>query len=76
MDSKVKIDVAIEALVWADQMLTARDEMNSKVNCAPVRLSPITERIKQALALLIEESRESNFGEDGSFTKNSTAKCN
>jgi hypothetical protein len=42
---------AIEALVWCDEMLTARDEMNSKVHCAPVRLSPITERVKQALAL-------------------------
>jgi hypothetical protein len=41
----------IEALVWCDEMLTARDEMNSKVHCAPVRLSPITERVKEALAL-------------------------
>jgi hypothetical protein len=41
----------IDALVWCDEMLTARDEMNSKVHCAPVRLSPITERVKEALAL-------------------------
>ena len=39
----------VEALVWCDEMLTARDEMNSKVHCAPVRLSPITERVQQAL---------------------------
>ena len=40
-----------EALQWCDEMLTARDEMNAKVHCAPLRLSPITERVKQAIAL-------------------------
>lgn len=44
--------VAIEALVWADEFFTARDQMNAKVHCAPLRLSPITERVKQALAIL------------------------
>jgi len=41
--------IMCEALVWCDEMLTARDKMNSKVHCAPVRLSPITERVQQAL---------------------------
>ncbi len=36
-----------DALIWADEMFTARDEMNAKVHCAPLRLSPITERIRQ-----------------------------
>lgn len=39
-----------EALQWAFEMFLARDEMNAKVHCAPLRLSPITERVKQALA--------------------------
>jgi hypothetical protein len=40
----------VEALVWSEEMLVARDSMNSKIHCAPVRLSPITERAQQALA--------------------------
>jgi len=38
-----------EALLWASQMLEARDIMNAKVHCAPVSLSPITERVQMAL---------------------------
>ncbi len=38
-----------EALQWAWEMFVARDEMNSKVHCAPVRLSEITIRVQQAL---------------------------
>lgn len=48
------IRAAMEALVWCDEMLTARDEMNSKVHCAPIRLSPITERVRGALKWLDE----------------------
>lgn len=44
--------VAHEALLWADEMFTARDEMNAKVHCSPRRLSPITLRVKQAIELL------------------------
>jgi hypothetical protein len=40
---------------WAKEMLLARDEMNAKVHCAPVRLSPITERINAALEALPKE---------------------
>jgi hypothetical protein len=39
-----------EALQWSKEMFVARDEMNSKVHCAPVRLSPITDRVILALA--------------------------
>ena len=39
-----------EAMQWSYEMLKARDEMNSKVHCAPVRLSPITERVQMSLA--------------------------
>jgi hypothetical protein len=51
-DLERNLAVAQEALQWASEMLMARDEMNSKVHCAPVRLSPITERVKQALTLI------------------------
>jgi hypothetical protein len=51
-EARRKLSIAQEALVWADQMFTARDEMNAKVHCAPLRLSPITERVKQALEAL------------------------
>jgi len=44
-------NVIIESLQWAYEMLYARDEMNAKVHCAPIRLSPITERLKIALDL-------------------------
>lgn len=44
--------VIYEALLWCAQMLQARDEMNSKVHCAPVRYSPITERVIRAMALI------------------------
>lgn len=49
------VRVQSEALQWAKEMFVARDEMNSKVHCAPVRLSPITERVILALdkAILI-----------------------
>lgn len=49
MTEKEKLKVAYEALRWAYEMFKARDEMNAKVHCAPIRLSPITERVKQAL---------------------------
>ena len=48
------LNVVQEEIIWSDQMFTARDEMNSKVHCAPVRLSPITERVKQALIKIVE----------------------
>lgn len=50
----VTLSVAQEALVWSKEMFVARDEMNAKVHCAPVRLSPITERVKMALAKIEE----------------------
>lgn len=45
-----KLNVAQEALIWAKEMFEARDAMNAKVHCAPIRLSPITERVLQSLA--------------------------
>ena len=44
-----KIMIAKEALYWAKEMLLARDVMNSKAHCAPVKFSPLTERLRQAL---------------------------
>jgi hypothetical protein len=49
---EMKISTAQEALVWCFEMLKARDEMNSKVHCAPIRYSPITDRVGQALTCL------------------------
>jgi len=52
IDSGVKLPIAQEALAWCHEMLTERDEMNAKVHCAPLRLSPLTERVKQALVTI------------------------
>lgn len=46
-----EVEAIREALEWSSEMLTARDEMNSKVHCAPVRLSPITERVSKAASI-------------------------
>jgi hypothetical protein len=46
-----------EALQWAKEMFVARDEMNSKVHCAPVRLSPITDRVILVLVQLTRNLR-------------------
>lgn len=51
------IGVLTEALFWANEFFKAREEMNAKVHCAPLRLSPITEWIKQALTELNEEGK-------------------
>ena len=45
---ETKVRVAQEALCWACEMFVARDEMNAKVHCSPVRFSPITERCIKA----------------------------
>lgn len=64
-DARDKLDnealkIAVEALLWCEEMLRARDEMNSKVHCAPVRLSPITERVVNARAYLVPLIERSN----------------
>lgn len=51
----LRLDIATEALQWCKEMLFARDEMNAKVHCAPLRLSPITERVMQALERMNEK---------------------
>ena len=51
-DDKTKIEIAIEALQWSYEMFLHRDIMNAQVHCAPLRLSPITDRTKQALEVL------------------------
>lgn len=56
-DIKRKLSIAGEALQWAHEMLHARDVMNAKVHCAPVRLSPITERVQQAIQAIDKEER-------------------
>ena len=38
-----------EALQWSYEYFLHRDTMNAKVHCAPLRLSPITERVHQAI---------------------------
>jgi hypothetical protein len=60
-----KLGIAREALQWSKEMLAARDEMNSKVHCAPVRWSPITERVFLALKELDAKEflREGEKGE-------------
>lgn len=52
MNLRVALSAAREALQWCDEMLTARDMMNANVHCAPLRLSPITERVKQAIEII------------------------
>lgn len=59
MSTQTKLDVAIEALQWAYECFLARDMMNANIHCAPLRLSPITERVKQAL----EETRATSADE-------------
>lgn len=34
-----------EALLWCEEFFLSRDRMNAKIHCAPLRLSPITERV-------------------------------
>lgn len=34
-----------DALLWCEEYFLSRDRMNAKIHCAPLRLSPITERI-------------------------------
>lgn len=47
---KARAGVMEESLVWAHEFFVARDQMNAKIHCAPLRLSPITERVDNALA--------------------------
>lgn len=49
MNNQAKLDVAKEALQWAYECFLARDLMNAHIHCSPLRLSPVTERVKQAL---------------------------
>jgi hypothetical protein len=39
-----------EAALWALEHFVHLDEANSKIHCAPVRYSPITFRLAEALA--------------------------
>lgn len=38
-----------DIMIWCYEYFVARDQMNAKVHCAPVRWSPITERLALAL---------------------------
>ncbi len=58
MNDEVKLKVAREALQWAVEFFTHRDHMNAKVHCAPARLSPITERVLEAIALLDKKEEQ------------------
>jgi hypothetical protein len=53
--SKPPASIAVEALTWAIEMLEARDVMNAKVHCAPVRYSPLTARCREAWEALTGE---------------------
>jgi hypothetical protein len=49
-DDAIKaFSVKNDALVWGKQFFLERDRMNAAVHCAPLRLSPITERFLLAL---------------------------
>jgi hypothetical protein len=52
MALETALSVAEEALVWSQEFFRCRDAMNSKVHCAPIRLSPITERVIRALQVI------------------------
>ena len=52
VEMKRKMLIAQEALAWAKEYFFARDMMNAKVHCAPLRLSPITDRVIHALETL------------------------
>lgn len=58
---KLALMYAQEAFIWCQEMFEARDEMNAKVHCAPVRLSPITERVilaKNAIESALKNTEE------------------
>lgn len=55
-----EVSIAIEALQWSYDYFLHRDMMNAQVHCAPLRKSPITERIHGAL----EELRRVSSGAD------------
>lgn len=40
-----------DVLIWCFEFFKARDEMNAKVHCSPVRWSPITVRVALALGI-------------------------
>lgn len=52
MTSAEKLLIAREALQWSYEMFLNRDIMNSRVHCAPLVLSPITERTKLAISAI------------------------
>lgn len=47
-----------EALLWAEDFFRSRDHMNTLVHCAPIRLSPITDRVIMARAAWGAASRK------------------
>lgn len=58
MADTTALDPLVEALIWCLEHLARADQANAAVHCAPVRYSPITFRVAQALehAGLREES--------------------
>lgn len=48
-DVQKDLSIQTEALVWCKEFFLNRDRMNAKIHCAPLRLSPITERVILAL---------------------------
>jgi len=44
-----------EALNWSKEFFLNRDRMNAKVHCAPLRLSPITERVILSLGESLDD---------------------
>lgn len=64
MNLRVALANAREALQWCDEYFTARDQMNAKIHCAPLRLSPITERVKKAIEVMDRRNAQAGFLDD------------
>jgi hypothetical protein len=47
-----------EAALWALEHFKALDEANAKIHCAPVRYSPLTFRLAEALCEELEKGGE------------------
>jgi len=49
MSDTTELDPLVEALIWCLEHLAHSDQANAAMHCAPVRYSPITFRVAQAL---------------------------
>jgi hypothetical protein len=49
MTETTALDPLVEALIWCLEHLAHTDQANAAMHCAPVRYSPITFRVAEAL---------------------------